>query len=366
MTIRQWSTTASGNSNVSGINFSEGQNPSTVNNSARELMAQVRDEYTPERWGWVACSATASRTSETVFKLTGNQTTDYVANRKVKLTGGSTTLYATIVSSSFTTETTITITGASGSVSSSMSIAWLSAVYGQNLPGNVITTSGTSTFTSEAVFLATASFGSAVKVSGTLSVGGNIVAGGLLSVSGAVAIGAGLTVAGSATFSGTVQMLTALNVSGTLNVGTLLVAGVPVATGGLTLLGSAAFGAATTAEVKISGSWTAYTAFKVYIIGLLSSASGSAQYRIYSDGGTTPFLSMTAGAMSAVPSGIDWDVYGSGLALKIMKVHGNLSGINSAPVFTNTANAGIINCIGFASTGVTISAGSMVVYGIKG
>jgi hypothetical protein len=354
MTIRQWSTTASGNSNVSGINFSEGQNPSTVNNSARELMAQVRDEYTPERWGWVACSATASRTSETVFKLTGNQTTDYVANRKVKLTGGSTTLYATIVSSSFTTETTITITGASGSVSSSMSIAWLSTVYGQNLPGNVVTTSGTTTFTSEAVFLATASFAQTVKMSASLQVTGPAI------------LSAGLTVAGSATFSGTVQMNTALNVSGTLNVGTLLVGGVAPATGGMTLLGSVAFGAATTGEVKISGSWTAYVAFKVLMVGLASSASGSAQYRAYTDGGTTPFLSMTAGAMSANSVMVDWDIYGNGGAVKMFKVQGAMTGINGGGAFTGTANTGIINCIGFATTGVTISAGSMVVYGIKG
>lgn len=355
MTIRQWSTTASGNSNVSGINFSEGQNPSTVNNSARELMAQTRQEYTPERWGWVACSATASVNSQTIFKLTGNQTTDYVANRRVKLTGGSTTLYATIVSSSFTTETTITITGASGSLSSSMSIAWLSTVYNQNLPANVVITSGTATFTSEAVFLATASFASAVKVSGTLSVGGNVVALG------------SMTVAGSATFSGTVAMLTALNVSGTLNVGTLLVGGVAVSTGGYVLLGSTAFGAATTTEVKISGSWTAYSAFKVLIVGAQSSASGSAQYRLYTDGGTTPFLSMSAGSMAAGPFFLDWDVYGNvGSGLKVMKVHGNATGVNSAPVFTNTANTGIINCIGFSTTGVTLSAGSMVVYGIRG
>jgi hypothetical protein len=354
MTIRQWSTTPSGNSNVSGINFTEQQAPSTVNNSARELMSQIRQEYTPEKWGWVACSATASRNSETVFKLTGNQTTDYVANRKVKLTGGSTTLYATIVSSSFTTETTITITGASGSVSSSMSIAWLSTVYGQNLPGNVVTTSGTTTFTSEAVFLATASFAQVVKMSASLEVGGPAI------------LSAGLTVAGSATFSGTVQMKTALNVSGTLNVGTLLVGGVPVATGGMTLLGSAAFGAATTAEVKISGSWTAYVAFKILIVGGQSSASGTANLRAYTDGGTTPMLALNAGTMVVGPWGIDYDLYGSGQALKVIKAHGGLSGINSIPTFTNTANSGIINCIGFATSGVTLSAGSMVVYGIKG
>jgi hypothetical protein len=75
---------------------------------------------------------------------------------------------------------------------------------------------------------------------------------------------------------------------------------------------------------------------------------------------------MTAGSMAATPIGIDWDIYGNGLSLKIQRVHGGLSGINTSPVYTSTLNSGIINCIGFATTGVTISAGSMVVYGIKG
>lgn len=42
MSIDQWSTTAANNaSGVTGINWAEGQAPSTVNDSARELMAQI-------------------------------------------------------------------------------------------------------------------------------------------------------------------------------------------------------------------------------------------------------------------------------------------------------------------------------------
>jgi hypothetical protein len=42
MSIDQWSTTAGNNgSGVTGINFAEGQAPSTLNDSCRELMAQV-------------------------------------------------------------------------------------------------------------------------------------------------------------------------------------------------------------------------------------------------------------------------------------------------------------------------------------
>ena len=44
MAIREWSKTAASNgSGVTGINWAEGQDPSTVNNSAREMMAQVAE-----------------------------------------------------------------------------------------------------------------------------------------------------------------------------------------------------------------------------------------------------------------------------------------------------------------------------------
>ena len=41
--ISDWSTTASGNTDIGGININEGCPPSTINNAIRELMAQVRD-----------------------------------------------------------------------------------------------------------------------------------------------------------------------------------------------------------------------------------------------------------------------------------------------------------------------------------
>ena len=168
MSIRDWSTTATGNASAAGINFAEGQAPSTVNNSARELIAQVRTEYQSERWGWIAQSGTASVNSQTVVKVNGDITTDAVANRAVKLTGGSTTVYATIVSSSYTSETAITLENATGSLSASHQIAWLSAVYGSNLPGNVVTGTGTSTFTSKAFFQSDVAFNESVSFSASV------------------------------------------------------------------------------------------------------------------------------------------------------------------------------------------------------
>jgi hypothetical protein len=137
-TLRRWSTSASGNATVTGgvntINFAEGQTPGSVNNSAREMMAQVRSIYTPSEWGWVEHSATASVASQTAFKLGGNQTTNWTAGRRWRLKSGSTTRYGSVVSSSFTAETTITVTVDSGSLSASHSLAALAGIDSNHTP----------------------------------------------------------------------------------------------------------------------------------------------------------------------------------------------------------------------------------------
>ena len=143
--LRRWSTTATANATVAGgantINFAEGQNPSTVNNSARELMAQVRGWYTAAEASWIEQSNTASIASQTVFKLSGDQTANWTANRRWRLRGGSTTRYGSVVSSSFTAETTITVTVDSGSLSASHSIAALASITSDHLPANTYVTS---------------------------------------------------------------------------------------------------------------------------------------------------------------------------------------------------------------------------------
>lgn len=143
--LRKWSTTATGNATVAGgantINFAEGQNPSTVNNSAREMMAQVRGWYTAAEASWIEQSNTASIASQTVFKLSGDQTANWTANRRWRLRGGSTTRYGSVVSSSYTAETTITVTVDSGSLSASHSIAALASITSDHIPANTYVTS---------------------------------------------------------------------------------------------------------------------------------------------------------------------------------------------------------------------------------
>ena len=129
--VRKWSVSASGNASVAGgvntINWAEGQLPATVNNSAREMMAQMRSIYTPEEWGWVESSATASVASQTVIKLPGDLTSAWAAGRRWRLKSGSTTRYGSVVSSSYTVETTITVAVDSGSLSASHSLVALAS-----------------------------------------------------------------------------------------------------------------------------------------------------------------------------------------------------------------------------------------------
>lgn len=146
--LRKWSTTATGNATVAGglntINYAEGQSPGSVNNSAREMMAQVRSIYEPDEWGWVEFSATASVASQTTFKIAGDQTTDWTAGRRWRLKSGSSTRYGSIVSASYTSETTVTVTVDSGSLSASHSIAALSAVYSDHIPRQYLTSNSLS------------------------------------------------------------------------------------------------------------------------------------------------------------------------------------------------------------------------------
>lgn len=170
MPFWKWSQTASGNSTAGGLNFPEGQAPSTVNDSMRELAAQLRQIYTPDEWGWVYHSGTASVASQTVVKISGDQTSHATANRKIQLRGGSAVRVGTIVSSSFTSETTITLS-TSASLSASMTLFGFASIYGDNLPANIVG-GGTTTFTNTAIFesnayfKATASFSAGLQING--------------------------------------------------------------------------------------------------------------------------------------------------------------------------------------------------------
>lgn len=119
MPLYQWSTTPASNASAGAIDWAEGQPPSTVNDSARQMMADVATWFVaPE---WVNYGLTPTYSSGTVYTLAGNQTAIHSVGRRVRTfnTGG--TVYGTIATSVYTTITTVTITPDSGTLDSGLS-----------------------------------------------------------------------------------------------------------------------------------------------------------------------------------------------------------------------------------------------------
>ena len=120
--ISQWSTTPGSNATITdascgSINFAEGQAPSTLNDSARALMANVRCWY--QNGGWTPLGHTTTYVGATQFKVSGTDVTAYYpVGRRVRAVGSTTgTIYGRISASSFSTDTTITVQWDSGSLS---------------------------------------------------------------------------------------------------------------------------------------------------------------------------------------------------------------------------------------------------------
>lgn len=149
--LKAWSTTAADNDDAdSAVNWLEGQLPSTVNGSARAMMAIIRAWY--EAGGFYDMGDTPTRTGNTTFTVPGDQTARYTVGRAIKCTDSS-TIYGFITASAYTSLTTVTIAG-SASLSASLSAVALGMPFNADLflprdysfgATNYTTTSGTST-----------------------------------------------------------------------------------------------------------------------------------------------------------------------------------------------------------------------------
>jgi len=124
MTVSNYSTTSANNTSINSISIAEGMPPSNVNNAIRNELADLRTYLNDKEWFIVgdrdgSCTFTrASATSVTVAST--NVTSDYHANRRVKIVGSNTgTIFGIVASSSFSTNTTINFTFDSGSISGS-------------------------------------------------------------------------------------------------------------------------------------------------------------------------------------------------------------------------------------------------------
>ena len=121
--IKDYSTTQASNTTLNSIDVNEGMLPSNLNNAIRALMKNTRDWFNDAQWieyGDGSGAFTAAYASSTSFTIAGaNVTSVYHAGRRIKLTASTPgTIFGTISSSSFSTNTTVNVTWDSGSLAS--------------------------------------------------------------------------------------------------------------------------------------------------------------------------------------------------------------------------------------------------------
>ena len=147
--IKDYSTTQANNTSLNSISTAEGMLPSNLNNAIRELMKNTRDWFNDSQWveyGDGDASYTAAYASATSFTIAGvNVTSVYHAGRRIKLTATTPgTIYGTIASSSFSTNTTVNVTWDSGSLANeTIDNVYIGALSKTNssIPEGVISTS---------------------------------------------------------------------------------------------------------------------------------------------------------------------------------------------------------------------------------
>jgi len=146
--IKDYSTTNSSNTTLNTISVAEGMLPSQLNNAIRALMVNTREWYNDAQWviyGDGDGAYTATYVSGTSFTINGADVTSiYHEGRRIKITATTPgTIYGTISSSSFSTNTTVNVTWDSGSLSNeSIDNVYIGALSKTNnsLPEKAITT----------------------------------------------------------------------------------------------------------------------------------------------------------------------------------------------------------------------------------
>jgi len=146
--IKDYSTTQANNIDLNGISTAEGMLPSNLNNAIRALMKNTREWFNDSQWveyGDGDGAYTASYASATSFTIAGvDVTAIYHADRRIKITAATPgTIYGTISSSTFSTDTTVNVTWDSGNLSNeAIDNVYIGALSKTNtsIPGGVIGT----------------------------------------------------------------------------------------------------------------------------------------------------------------------------------------------------------------------------------
>lgn len=175
MGLWNWSTTAANNATADpSINWQEGQAPSTVNDSARAMMAAIAVQF-QTGWEWQMWGDTPTYVSATQFTVPGNLTSRYTVGRRVRASVTAGTVYGTITASAFTSLTTVTVALDSGSLDSGLSEVDVGILNPANpsLPLGLNPTFATVTTTGNATIGGNESIAGNLTVTGTVS-GSNI------------------------------------------------------------------------------------------------------------------------------------------------------------------------------------------------
>lgn len=137
MKVGRWSTTAASNNATPPDGWPEGQAPSTVNDCAREMMASIRAMLNDV--SFIDLDHSPTQTTSTTFTMPGNVVAFYDVGRRVKAFDAS-TLYGTVISASFTTNTGVTLRLDSGVLTSSLTSVATSVLSNKNqaLPENAM------------------------------------------------------------------------------------------------------------------------------------------------------------------------------------------------------------------------------------
>ena len=143
--IKDYSSTAANNTSVGGVSIAEGMLPSNINNAFRAVAADIREWYNDSQWviyGDGDGAHTFAYVSSTSFTVAGaNVTAIYEAGRRIKVVASTPgTIFGTISSSSFSTNTTVNVTWDSGNLSSESLVVYIAALSKSNssIPGNSI------------------------------------------------------------------------------------------------------------------------------------------------------------------------------------------------------------------------------------
>jgi hypothetical protein len=143
--IKDYSSTAGSNTSIGGISIAEGMLPSNINNAFRGLTADIREWYNDSQWviyGDGDSTFTIAYASATSFTVAGVDVTSfYHVGRRVKAIGSSTgTIYGSISATTFSTNTTVTVTWDSGSLANENITIYIGALSKTNssIPDAVI------------------------------------------------------------------------------------------------------------------------------------------------------------------------------------------------------------------------------------